>query len=141
MIIYSIFLMLLLGLAIVDLKRLLIPDTYILLLVFLGVIWRLRTQHEIGSAMVLGLSLAAMGAALAYGLKFALGQLALGLGDIKLLFVCGLWLEIENLPLFLIFSGAAGVVSGILWLYFDYGRRFPFAPSLAGALALTVDPF
>ncbi|MBL0942015.1 MAG: prepilin peptidase [Alphaproteobacteria bacterium] len=139
MIIYSIFLMLLVGLAIVDLKRLLIPDIYVLLLVALGLFWRLQIQDEIGSAIGLGVLLATLGTVLAWVSKSALGQRALGGGDIKLLFVCGLWLEIENLPLFLILSGGGGFLSGIIWFSFGYGRRFPFAPSLALALMLTVD--
>jgi len=141
MLIYTIFLILLGALTIVDLKYLLIPDIFILFLVILGVIWRLWIQDEISSAIVQGVLLSGMGAALAYAFKCALDQLALGMGDIKLLFVCGLWLEFENLPMFLILSGSAGLVSGLIWFSFGYGRRFPFGPSLALALVLTVDPF
>lgn len=55
---------------------------------------------------------------------------ALGAGDIKLYFVCCLFLDEDATVLFLLLSTCIGVVQGgVYWWYFKE-RTFPFAPAL-----------
>ena len=59
----------------------------------------------------------------------------LGMGDVKFLFVAGIWLaNAANFVPFLFFSGVLGVASGIVWKLMGEGERFPFGPALAFAL-------
>ena len=57
----------------------------------------------------------------------------LGEGDILLFFACGFWLEISQIPLFLICAGGVGV---FLSLYFQQSA-FPFAPAILFSLFCT----
>lgn len=61
----------------------------------------------------------------------------LGMGDIKLLGALGLWLQPLDIPAFLFFTGLAGAVTGIAWVFFKKEKEFPFAPAIiAGYLVL-----
>lgn len=63
-----------------------------------------------------------------------LGREALGLGDVKLLGVAGLWLPLAAWPAYLVTAGLAGLVTGLAWRHFAAEPEFPFGPALALAL-------
>lgn len=132
------FFSLLLVIAAVDFKARFIPDSCVIALVILGLLQHWLRQESIFGALLTALALAVSGIALSEGAKRFLKQRALGFGDIKLLFACGLWLDPEKLPLFFIAAGACGCLTGLTWVSLGYGRRFPFAPSLALALAFSM---
>ncbi len=64
---------------------------------------------------------------------------ALGMGDVKFIASCGIWLSVTELPLFLILSGIFGIILGGYWLKIRGEREFPFGPALiAGFLTCLV---
>lgn len=122
----------------VDVEWLLIPDSMILAAAAFGVAWRGATD---GAWIEAAAGLAVLG-----GLALALraifttlrGVEALGLGDVKLMAVAGLWLPLAAIPAFLVFAGAAGVLTGIVWRSTVGTAHFPFGPGLAAGLYVTV---
>ena len=81
----------------------------------------------------------AIGLSLKYGFLFATGKDGLGLGDVKFLFVGGLWLASPSafVP-FLFLSGVLGIVSALGWRVLGKGEVFPFGPALMLALLACV---
>ena len=62
---------------------------------------------------------------------------ALGGGDAILMPLCGLWLSLEEVPVFLISAGACSLLAGILWrLKWGMGT-FPMAPAIFAGLGVT----
>lgn len=58
------------------------------------------------------------------------GKEGLGMGDIKLLAALGWWLDLGEIPSFLIFTGLAGALIGGLWFLVTKEKEFPFAPAI-----------
>ncbi len=123
--------------SIVDIKRLYIPDSLLIALALLALI----NGGDWGAMFLSAVVLGGLGVLLrqAYVVKDKLP--ALGLGDCKMLFVCGLWLQPTMIPAFLIIAGLCGVITGIVWYYLDYGDRFPFAPSISLALLQSLSQY
>lgn len=136
----------LLGLSIVDLQKYEIPDGYILF----GIVWWIL---GLGVAYLLGNNIQSM---LINGLigGFGLGggvlvislimdkllkKESMGGGDIKLLFVAGLYLGIVNG----LFSLMAACVIGLLFVVILKKDKIPFGPSIGIAIyiGLTVMPY
>ena len=113
-----------------DIKHLLIPDTLLLALALLA----LLACKDYSSMILCAILLGGLGLALRHFYKSRDGLPALGLGDCKMLFVCGLWLQLAMIPAFLIVTGLCGVLTAMLWRQLGYGSRFPFAPSISIAL-------
>jgi prepilin signal peptidase PulO-like enzyme (type II secretory pathway) len=89
-----------------------------------------------GTGAVLGL---AIGLLLRYGFRALRGRHGLGLGDVKLFAVAGLWLGPEMLLWFFILGGALGALFGLAWKRFGGSAEFPFGPALcASFFALVV---
>lgn len=86
---------------------------------------------------------AGMGLALGFGLRFGYGWLrkkeGLGWGDVKFLFVSGLWLaSLMDWAPFLFYAGLFGTLTALFWRALGLGERFPFGPALAASLLLTL---
>lgn len=64
------------------------------------------------------------------------GKLALGWGDLILGPCCGLWLQVQELPSFLVSTGIIALFLGIFWRYRWSLRTFPFAPALLFGLGI-----
>jgi|GEM_PF-6209827 len=60
--------------------------------------------------------------------------LRLGMGDVKLAGVAGLYLGISAVGPFLVTTGALGLGFGLVWRLSGRGARFPLGPALAVAL-------
>ncbi|MDR1032292.1 MAG: prepilin peptidase [Holosporales bacterium] len=58
----------------------------------------------------------------------------LGGGDIKMLIASSVWLDPGNIPLFLVITGAFGVLLALIYR----SKVFPFAPAIGGGLILTL---
>lgn len=77
------------------------------------------------------------------------GKEGLGLGDIWLFFACGFWMEMSQIPVFLILGGFLGAISSFYFSihYFASndpsapcfsGGRFPFAPAILISLVFVL---
>lgn len=128
----SLLFLILIGLSIKDFKDGVIPDILLVLLAILGLL-RFGVAHTT-SVLMLGV--------LAYGLyklyPLLKRQEGLGLGDVKMMAVSGLWLEPFQIPLFLIISGTIGVGIALLWRISKEKSRFPLGPALALALGICI---
>lgn len=127
----------------VDLEIGIIPDTILVILAPLGVIYFFTVGAGTAGALD-DILLSIIGGAFAGGLAFAVhygfkrlrGHEGLGLGDVKFFAVAGLWLGPFGLPAFMIVSGVSGIAFALLWRRLGGGREFPFGPSLALGLFL-----
>jgi leader peptidase (prepilin peptidase)/N-methyltransferase len=119
-----------------DLEQFIVPDAMVLFLVPVGLLWRWRTggawvDAGLGAAVGLGISLAVR-----QGFQAWRGREALGLGDVKLFGVAGLFVGISGLGALLTIAGATGMVFGVSWRVLGKGALFPFAPAICLALAI-----
>ncbi len=140
----------LLVILVADLETYIIPDSMVLLVAALGIVWRMQVSPGLGDAF-LGVLL---GGGLTLGLRALFLLLrrrqGLGLGDVKFIAVSGIWLGLGGLPWLLVLGGSFGVVFGLAWQACRIRRQrkkghgkpaahyFPFGPSLAMALWLLV---
>lgn len=121
----------LVSLTAIDLKHYILPNQLVAILGGIGIL-RLLIQFQeaflpyITGALVYSLGLFITGLILSRILK----KESLGFGDVKLFAVCGLWLGLSNLPLFLILCGIFGVVLGFIWARINGKQIFPFAPAI-----------
>lgn len=60
------------------------------------------------------------------------GRLAMGWGDLVLSPMCGLWINIQELPSFYLSIGIIGILMGLIWHYRWGLRTFPFMPAILG---------
>src|SRR3990167_7206417 len=111
-----------------DIKEEIIPDGWLVVLLGLGLFQ--NGVSNISSVLILG--------GTGYGLYTAYllvkGREGLGLGDVKMMAIAGLWIPVETLPFFLCLAGGLGVVTAL----FHKNRRFPFGPALAFALGICI---
>lgn len=128
----------LLTMIVVDFEHYLIPDEIHCALIPLGLLYVWVTEkswweHLTGLAVGLG-----TGLVLRYGYRVLRGKDGLGMGDVKFLAVCGVWLGVPALLPFLFFAGIFGVVTGLIWRALGNGHLFPFGPALALSMFLCV---
>ena len=122
----------------IDLKHYILPNQLVGILAGIGVI---RVFVEFTRPEMLNYAIAAI---LYGGLLFIIGKVvtlvlkkdALGFGDVKLFAVCGLWLGVSSLTIFLILCGALGVVLGVLWQRLSGKKIFPFGPAIIASFLL-----
>jgi leader peptidase (prepilin peptidase)/N-methyltransferase len=127
----------LIALAFIDLDTSLLPDSMTLPLLWLGLMFNLFGTYTSLQSAVIG----AIGGYLILWLvyqafKLATGKEGMGFGDFKLLSAVGAWLGWQMLPVVILLSSIAGVVSGLLMiLLVKHDRRIPipFGPYLAGS--------
>lgn len=135
---YIFFALLLLGalfcawrISVADFRRRIIPDAYLFPLLLIGLVvthffpWVCTTAESIAGA-VFGYALASIVGVLFE--KFSTDKIntPIGMGDIKLLAVAGLWLGTSRLAIALVFS----CIFGIIWARKKKQKFIPFAPFL-----------
>lgn len=123
---------------VVDLEHYLIPDSTQVVIVVVGLVYRIYRgagAEEILPGMAAGL---ALGLVLHYGYLYLRKKDALGFGDVKFLCVAGSWLPLADFVPFLFFSGLIGTITGLLWRMAGRGKIFPFGPALACSLFINV---
>lgn len=104
-----------------------------------GIAYAYATGAEWCDVAIAAAAGVAIGLTLKYGFLLLRHKDGLGMGDVKFLGVAGIWLiDAVNFVPFLFFSGALGVISGVLWRISGQGEKFPFGPALAIALLLCV---
>jgi leader peptidase (prepilin peptidase)/N-methyltransferase len=124
----------LLVLIITDFEHYMIPDSVQVALAFLAVILMFCNKLVLKN-MLIGMSVTAgTGIILRYVVTVWKKQDSLGWGDIKLMAVAGLFLEIDNLPVFFFISGMLGIIIASMWKWLKKGTIFPFGPALATAM-------
>jgi phospholipase/carboxylesterase len=128
----SLLFLILMMISIRDLKEGIIPDILLVLMAMLGIL-RFGGIH--------GMSVAILGI-LSYGLyklyPFLKNQEWLGFGDVKMMMVSGLWLEVSQIPLFLMVGGGIGIGIALFWRVLKNAHRFPLGPALALALGICI---
>ena len=133
---YIFFTLLLLGaffciwrISVADFRRRIIPDAYLFPLLLIGLAvthffpWICTTGESVIGAIT-GYTLAIV-TGLAFE-KYTKSKIdtPIGMGDIKLIGVGGIWLGTTGLAVALVFS----CLSGMLWGYYNKQKFIPFAP-------------
>lgn len=126
----------LITLIITDFEHYIIPDILQIILIINAVSLNLIEQSLNMDKFIGGVAGLLIGITLKLGfLKFS-NKDALGIGDIKLMGIVGLYIGIYSLPIFFFISGLLGIITGYIWKYLDKGNIFPFGPALAISLAI-----
>lgn len=128
----------LLAMFVIDWRHFILPNQLNVILCVLGVVYQFLMGGFLGAA-------GAVVAGAGWGfVAFLFGRLmthflkkdALGLGDVKFLAVCGVWLPLSAAPGFLMVAGVVGVLAGLAWRAAGRGDVFPFGPALIVAFAV-----
>ncbi|MCK5384000.1 MAG: prepilin peptidase [Alphaproteobacteria bacterium] len=131
----------LLALFLIDFKHMILPNQLILVLFFLGILRLLYFWgadgffYETGMDILINYVLASfVFALLSWGIGALTSKLlkkeSLGFGDVKFFGLAGLWLGLEALPLFMIYSGGLAIILALVWRYIKDSDVFPFGPAL-----------
>lgn len=128
----------LLVIVVTDLESGIIPDILLVGLLPVAAVWRWRGGWDDGD----GLAGAALALALTWGARTAYlrwrGKPGLGLGDVKLSGLAGLYLGLSGVGPFLAATGGLGLAFGLIWRLTGRGPKFPLGPALALALLLAL---
>lgn len=139
MAVFALFSATLLLLWVTDLEHKIIPDSVHLFLLPLGIAWHVLLDSAWKDVLMTSILAGGIGLLLHYGYYWLRGKHGLGFGDVKFLFVAGLWLgDPFLLNSYILLSGILGVFTGMLWRFISDDPRFPFGPALALALYLFV---
>ncbi len=143
----KLFLFLLIGfilliMSIIDIERYFIPNLsqyFLAVAVTLLNLYRSNWYNAlVGQNVKIGLIFVAA-ALLLFCLFYVLAKVeALGVDDVKLLFLIGFLLGKENWLLFTALCGLSGVIFGSLWQKLKHDTTFPFAPALCFAAYATL---
>ena len=117
----------------VDFEAMIIPDETMIAAALLGLGWRFLIWPAWLDALAGAALAGGLGLLLRFGFRRLKGRDALGLGDVKLMAVAGLWLGVSALPWLLVGAGAFGIATALAWRWRGLGERFPFGPALAAA--------
>lgn len=84
----------------------------------------------LGQSFVATLALSLVFWALGFLVSRICGSPALGKGDVLLLGVCGLFVEVWQFDGYLLLVSVSGAVLALVWLLFKKEKTFPFAPAI-----------
>lgn len=115
----------------IDIEFYIIPDSIQIILLLIGLIYNF--QHLLSALILFSIAIA-----LKFLLTITLNKEALGWGDVKFFFICGLFVEPSFIPTFLMLSGTFGIITAITWKVLYHKETFPFIPSLSTALFIIV---
>lgn len=132
----------LIAIVVIDFRRLIIPDALNLALAVAGLAFQFAAHREgvtlqIGSAAITLCVLWAV----RYGHFQMTGRIGLGLGDVKMLGACALWIHPLLMPVLLLIASATALLF-IGWQAVAIGSmatraRVPFGPFIALGLGLS----
>ncbi len=130
------------AIIVTDLEHYLILDEAQIVMIILGVIYHYTLGTEPTSVIIAAFIGLGIGLTLKYGFLYLRNKDGLGMGDVKLLFVVGIWLaHWPSFVPYLFFSGVLGILCGLAWRLAGKGERFPFGPALViSLLACVVAP-
>jgi leader peptidase (prepilin peptidase)/N-methyltransferase len=117
---------------IVDLEEYFIPNSTQYFLTILVTLLAILENGQYGALLTLRAAFLYAGFGLALYIFFYLTTRleAIGVDDIKFLFIAGLMLGEKNFLTFMLFSGIFGTVFGSIWQKVKKEETFPFAPAL-----------
>lgn len=119
-----------------DLEAGIIPDPVLIGMLPLAAVWRWVDGWDGGDG-VEGAALALLLTWVARaGFQLWRGRPGLGMGDVKLAGVAGLYLGMSGVGPFLVTAGGLGLGLGLYWRMSGRGAKFPLGPALAVALAV-----
>lgn len=128
----SLLFLILMMISVKDIRDGIIPDLFLVAMAMLGFL-RFGADN--------GISVAILGF-VSYGLyrlyPLLKNQEWLGLGDVKMMMVSGLWLDVSQIPLFLMLGGGMGIGTALIWRTLKGRHRFPLGPALALALGICI---
>ncbi|MDR2926165.1 MAG: A24 family peptidase [Azoarcus sp.] len=137
-----VFVWIMIALAFIDFDTRLLPDSLTLPLLWMGLVFNLKTGNIPLEDAVIGAVAGYLFLWSVYWLfKIVTGKEGMGHGDFKLLAAIGAWLGWQILPLTIVLASVAGAVFGIALVMLGRHRRstpMPFGPflAIAGLLAL-----
>lgn len=128
-----------LALIITDFESYLLPDKLLIALGILGLVYVQYTGYPPGDVLKTTLIGFGTAASLRYAALVFLKKPGLGMGDVKLFAVCGIWLAMPIcfVP-FIFYAGILGVILAIFWRLIGKGAVFPFGPAILIALMICV---
>ncbi len=125
--------------AIIDLEHYFIPNILQFLLFFLSLAFLIICQN---ANLVINVYYAflylAFGLFLYFLFYLSANISAIGIDDIKMLFVIGFVLGTSNFILFIFLTGIFGVIFGFFWIFLKKDDTFPFAPALCLAFFISI---
>ena len=122
----------LLVVAFIDFDHKFIPDRFQIILLLIGVVLTIFASDMLWSERLIGFFVGGGIMLLFYGLGyFMFKREAMGIGDIKLMAVCGLLVGWQNILLALFLGVIVGAVVLMIWKAFTKEVEFAFAPFLA----------
>ncbi len=130
----------LIMMCITDLEHYFIPNSLQYLLTIFVILLRINDDGVYGSLTYIKAACAYAGFGLALLLLFYVTTKteAIGIDDIKLFFIAGLLLGINNFLLFMMINGVIGTIFGAIWQKIKNDGTFPFAPSIAIAFYIAM---
>ena len=131
----GIFAVLLITMFIIDFEHYIIPDSLQWAMGLLGSAYSLGyLELSPASLIVSSFFGLAIGLSLKYGFIYLRKKDGLGMGDVKFLFVAGLWISVADFIPLMFFAGVFGIITAIIWRILGFGERFPFAPALGASV-------
>lgn len=127
-------------LSLVDLDTQIIPDRFILIPIvtrFAEVLFTSGVRSLLSTALP-GLIVAGAVLALSLIMDKVLGKDTMGGGDIKLLFVIGLYLTLPQCLLMVLLACVIGIAFASILMKIDPETPFPFGPALSAAAIITL---
>ncbi len=125
----------LLAMSVIDFEHGYLPDPLQVAAALLGGAFVILNGHWKSGLAGAAVGLA-VGLALRYGYCALRKRHGLGLGDVKLFAVAGLWLGVESLVSFFAIAGVLGILFGLVWRRAGGHAEFPFGPALCATLFL-----
>ncbi len=138
MLLYFLIAATLIIMVVVDLEHYFIPDSTQYFLAILAAILVILENGTSGALINVKSAIlyAGFGLALYAFFRFTAGLEAIGIDDIKFLFIAGLILGTSNFLAFILLSGVFGLLFGAIWTKIKKEQTFPFAPALCLAAFL-----
>lgn len=115
-----------------DLISYAVPDQMLLLFLVCGIFYALQVSYPLVHFIVMPILLGFIAFFLKYACLIFFKKDGLGIADIKIFALSGLYLNVENISAFLLMAGLFGIFIGIMWRYSGKRtKRFPFVPAIA----------
>ena len=128
----------LLVLSFIDWRMFIVPYSLLLILTLLCLAWGWLFEFPFLNSLASATSLMLVMIILRYGIYLYKRQPGCGWGDVWLFGVCGLVVQLDQLTIFFLATGASGIVLGNLWKWRIQQQRFPFVPCISLGLTLAL---
>jgi leader peptidase (prepilin peptidase)/N-methyltransferase len=137
-IILLLFTMALLIIIITDFMELAIFDQILLTLTILGVFYSFYNNDSLIKTITLPAIITAIVLLLRKATQFVIRKETLGMGDVKLFAIAGLYLSAKLISTFFILTGIIGIITALIWANFKTSKEFPLGPAICISLFLCV---